>query len=59
MADWHDFEEMARTLHASYLSRWSKHDPIGLVRAAQPEGERQATAEPRRKENEKEKVSAA
>lgn len=27
-------EDMARTLHASYLQRWGRHDPAGLERLA-------------------------
>jgi len=27
-----DFEDLARSLHASYLSRWNRHDPAGLER---------------------------
>ncbi len=35
-------EDMARSLHASYLQRWGRHDPAGLERVAgrPPEGER-------------------
>jgi hypothetical protein len=28
------FDEMARSIHASYLSRWNRHDPAGLERAS-------------------------
>ncbi len=34
------FDDMARTVHASYLSRWNRHDPAGLERAAKLEQER-------------------
>ena len=27
-------EDMARSLHASYLQRWGRHDPAGLERIA-------------------------
>ena len=27
-------EDMAKTLHASYLQRWGRHDPAGLERVA-------------------------
>jgi hypothetical protein len=27
-----NFEEMARAIHASYLSRWNRHDPRQLRR---------------------------
>ncbi|MEP7104940.1 MAG: hypothetical protein ABI838_03730 [Chloroflexota bacterium] len=26
------FEDFARSIHASYLDRWSRHDPAGLER---------------------------
>ncbi len=32
-------EDMARTLHASYLQRWGRHDPAGLERVAGQEAE--------------------
>jgi hypothetical protein len=28
------FDQLARALHASYLSRWDRHDPAGLKRAS-------------------------
>lgn len=48
------FEEMARALHASYLDRWSRHDPAGLDRLAAIEAERR-----RQEPAGKEKSSAA
>jgi hypothetical protein len=27
-------EDLARSLHASYLNRWGRHDPAGLERQA-------------------------
>jgi hypothetical protein len=29
------FDQLARAIHASYLSRWDRHDPKGLKRAAE------------------------
>jgi hypothetical protein len=29
------FDQLARAIHASYLSRWDRHDPKGLKRATQ------------------------
>ena len=26
------FEDLARSIHASYLDRWGRHDPAGLER---------------------------
>ncbi len=39
-------EDMARTLHASYLQRWGRHDPAGLERVAgqEPSADRSITA---------------
>ena len=34
-------EELARSLHASYLDRWGRHDPAGLERQAGERGERE------------------
>lgn len=45
---------MARTLHASYLSRWNRHDPAGLERAGKVEAERRQLDE-----DAKRKTSAA
>ena len=30
-------EDFTRSVHASYLSRWRRHDPTGLEKAAEPE----------------------
>ncbi len=48
------FDDMARSLHASYLSRWNRHDPAGLERASNFEEERAKAERP-----DKEKSSAA
>jgi hypothetical protein len=45
------FDQLARAIHASYLSRWDRHDPAGLRRASE-------LAE-RLKEQSKERSSAA
>jgi hypothetical protein len=29
------FDQLARAIHASYLSRWGRHDPTGLKRASE------------------------
>jgi len=29
------FDQLARAIHASYLSRWDRHDPKGLRRASE------------------------
>jgi hypothetical protein len=29
------FDQLARAIHASYLSRWDRHDPAGLKRASE------------------------
>jgi hypothetical protein len=28
------FDQLARAIHASYLSRWNRHDPAGLKLAS-------------------------
>ena len=45
------FDQLARAIHASYLSRWDRHDPMGLQRASE-------LAE-RLKEQSEERTSAA
>ena len=36
-------EDLARSLHASYLNRWGRHDPAGLERQAVERAERKST----------------
>jgi hypothetical protein len=36
-------EVLARSLHASYLDRWGRHDPAGLERQAAERGDRDGT----------------
>ena len=43
-----DVEDFTRSVHASYLSRWRRHDPSGLEKAAEPETPA-APPSPRRK----------
>lgn len=38
-------EDLARSLHASYLNRWSRHDPAGLERQAVERAERESTGQ--------------
>jgi hypothetical protein len=38
------FEDFARSIHASYLDRWSRHDPAGLERQLDPTLEEQGEA---------------
>jgi hypothetical protein len=42
---------MARSLHASYLSRWSRHDPAGLERASNVEEDRRKAERPETKKS--------
>jgi hypothetical protein len=37
-------EDLARTLHASYLNRWGRHDPAGLERQTETTTDQGATA---------------
>ena len=37
-------EDLARTLHASYLNRWGRHDPAGLERQVETRTEQTAAA---------------
>ncbi|TMF85137.1 MAG: hypothetical protein E6I08_14105 [Chloroflexi bacterium] len=36
-------EDLARSLHASYLDRWGRHDPAGLERQAVERSDRERT----------------
>jgi hypothetical protein len=38
------FEDLARSLHVSYLNRWGRHDPAGLERQAETRTEQPAAA---------------
>ena len=38
------FEDLARSLHVSYLNRWGRHDPAGLERQAETGTEQLAAA---------------
>ncbi|HEX6349631.1 MAG TPA: hypothetical protein VF160_09605 [Candidatus Dormibacteraeota bacterium] len=38
-------EDLARSLHASYLNRWGRHDPAGLERQAVERAEREGTGQ--------------
>ena len=38
------FEDLARSLHVSYLNRWGRHDPAGLERQAESRTEQPAAA---------------
>ena len=45
------FDDMARSLHASYLSRWNRHDPAGLERASNVEEDRRKAERPETKKS--------
>jgi hypothetical protein len=36
------FEDLARSLHVSYLNRWGRHDPAGLEREIETKTEQPA-----------------
>lgn len=42
-------DDFARSVHASYLSRWMRHDPAALEAAAQEEAQIRAAERKRRK----------
>ena len=42
-------DDFARSVHASYLSRWLSHDPAALDNAAREEAEKREAARKRRK----------
>lgn len=46
-------EDLARSLHASYLNRWGRHDPAGLERQAAD------AAEQHRDQRRRRRISAA
>jgi len=38
------FEDLARSLHVSYIKRWGRHDPAGLERQIEARTEQPAAA---------------
>lgn len=38
------FEDLARSLHVSYINRWGRHDPAGLERQIEARTEQPAAA---------------